>query len=114
MIAVNRDSGTATVFKIAKNSGKLKKQAEIAVGGDPRFVAVAGQNETYAYVTNGEDGTVSVIQLKGADKNTVVATIEGGDMTKDLALLVGPNQKWHTTTGFLEKIDENLNKALAG
>ena len=34
-------------------------------------------------------------------------------MTKDLALLVGPNQKWLTTEGFLGKIDENLNKALA-
>ena len=35
-------------------------------------------------------------------------------MTKDLALLVGPDQRWLTTEGFLEKIDENLNKALTG
>ena len=35
-------------------------------------------------------------------------------MTKDLALLVGPDQKWLTTMGFLEKVDENLNRALAG
>jgi isocitrate dehydrogenase len=35
-------------------------------------------------------------------------------MTKDLALLVGPDQAWLTTEGFLEKIEENLNKALAG
>ncbi len=34
-------------------------------------------------------------------------------MTKDLALLVGPDQKWLTTMGFLEKVDENLNQALA-
>ena len=33
-------------------------------------------------------------------------------MTKDLALLVGPDQPWLTTEGFLEKIDENLNKAM--
>jgi isocitrate dehydrogenase len=33
-------------------------------------------------------------------------------MTKDLALLVGPDQNWLTTEGFLEKIDENLNKAM--
>jgi len=33
-------------------------------------------------------------------------------MTKDLALLVGPDQSWLTTEGFLEKIDENLNKAM--
>jgi isocitrate dehydrogenase len=34
-------------------------------------------------------------------------------MTKDLALLVGPDQKWLTTTGFLDKVDENLKKAMA-
>ncbi len=34
-------------------------------------------------------------------------------MTKDLALLVGPDQKWLTTVGFLDKIDENLKKAMA-
>jgi len=41
-----------------------------------------------------------------------VSTVESGDMTKDLALLVGPEQKWLTTMAFLDKIDENLNKAL--
>jgi len=44
----------------------------------------------------------------------IVDTVESGFMTKDLALLVGPDQKWLTTMGFLEKVDENLNKALAG
>jgi isocitrate dehydrogenase len=34
-------------------------------------------------------------------------------MTKDLALLVGADQAWCTTTGFLEKIDENLQKAMS-
>jgi isocitrate dehydrogenase len=33
-------------------------------------------------------------------------------MTKDLALLVGPDQKWLTTTGFLDKVDDNLKKNL--
>jgi len=46
-------------------------------------------------------------------EKVIVDTVEAGDMTKDLALLVGPDQKWLTTEGFLEKIDENLNKALA-
>lgn len=41
-----------------------------------------------------------------------VQTVENGAMTKDLALLVGPNQGWLTTTEFLDKIDENLSKAL--
>jgi len=44
----------------------------------------------------------------------IVETVEGGFMTKDLALLVGPDQKWLTTMGFLEKVDENLNAALDG
>ncbi|MBY6089683.1 NADP-dependent isocitrate dehydrogenase [Pseudooceanicola sp. 502str34] len=47
-------------------------------------------------------------------EKTVVQTVEDGFMTKDLALLVGPDQKWLTTMGFLEKVDENLNKALHG
>ena len=41
-----------------------------------------------------------------------VDTVESGFMTKDLALLVGANQKWLSTTGFLDKIDENLKKAM--
>jgi isocitrate dehydrogenase len=41
-----------------------------------------------------------------------VETVESGFMTKDLALLVGPDQRWLTTTGFLDKISENLNKAM--
>ncbi len=46
-------------------------------------------------------------------ERVVVETIEGGDMTKDLALLVGPDQKWLSTTGFLDKIDQNLQKAMS-
>jgi isocitrate dehydrogenase len=42
-----------------------------------------------------------------------VDTVEAGHMTKDLALLVGADQKWLSTTGFLDKIDENLKKAMA-
>ena len=41
-----------------------------------------------------------------------VDTVESGFMTKDLALLVGAEQKWLSTTGFLDKIDENLKKAM--
>jgi isocitrate dehydrogenase len=45
-------------------------------------------------------------------EKVTVATVEAGDMTKDLAILVGPDQKWLSTTGFLDKIDENLKKAM--
>ncbi|PLP61232.1 isocitrate dehydrogenase (NADP(+)) [Mesorhizobium loti] len=42
-----------------------------------------------------------------------IQTVEGGYMTKDLSLLIGPDQPWLSTTGFLDKIDENLQKAMA-
>ncbi len=42
-----------------------------------------------------------------------IDTVEAGFMTKDLALLVGDKQGWLTTEGFLDKISENLTKALA-
>ena len=42
-----------------------------------------------------------------------VETVESGKMTKDLALLVGPDQEWQTTEEFLASIDENLKLAMA-
>ncbi len=42
-----------------------------------------------------------------------VDTVEAGFMTKDLALLIGADQKWLSTTGFLDKVDENLKKAMS-
>ena len=41
-----------------------------------------------------------------------VDTVESGVMTKDLAILIGPDQPWLTTRQFLDKIDENLRKAM--
>jgi isocitrate dehydrogenase len=41
-----------------------------------------------------------------------VDTVEAGFMTKDLSLLVGPDQKWLSTSGFLDKIDANLKAAM--
>ena len=43
-----------------------------------------------------------------------VQAVEDGFMTKDLALLVGPDQKWLTTIGYLEKVAEYLDRALDG
>ena len=45
-------------------------------------------------------------------ENVVIDTVESGFMTKDLALLVGQDQKWVSTLGFLEKVAENLSKYL--
>jgi isocitrate dehydrogenase len=59
------------------------------------------------------DGNAELQRFAETLDRVVVDTVEAGDMTKDLALLVGPNQKWLTTTGFLDKVDQNLQKALA-
>ncbi len=52
-------------------------------------------------------------QFANTLEKTVIDTVESGFMTKDLALLVGPNQSWLTTEGFLDKVEENLGKALS-
>ena len=60
------------------------------------------------------DGNDALMNFATTLEKVIIDTVESGDMTKDLALLVGPDQKWLTTMGFLEKIDHNLGKALAG
>jgi isocitrate dehydrogenase len=42
-----------------------------------------------------------------------IQTVEGGRMTKDLALLIGPDQPFQTTQEFLASIDENLQKEMS-
>ena len=46
-------------------------------------------------------------------ETTCVATVEAGYMTKDLALLVGADQRWLSTTGFLDKVGENLHARMS-
>jgi isocitrate dehydrogenase len=60
------------------------------------------------------DDNQALMRFATTLEKVIVDTVEAGFMTKDLALLVGPEQNWLTTMGFLEKIDENLNAALAG
>jgi isocitrate dehydrogenase len=57
------------------------------------------------------DGNDRLREFAETLERVTVETVEAGHMTKDLALLVGPDQGWLTTTGFLDKVDENLNKA---
>ena len=45
-------------------------------------------------------------------EKVVIDTIEAGCMTKDLAVLIGPEQKWQSTQGFLDQIDNNLQQAM--
>jgi isocitrate dehydrogenase len=58
------------------------------------------------------DGNADLAKFSATLERVCVDTVEAGFMTKDLALLVGADQKWLSTTGFLDKIDENLRKAM--
>src|SRR6201993_883345 len=59
------------------------------------------------------DNTPEVIKFANTLEEVVLNTVESGHMTKDLAILIGPDQAWLSTTAFLDKIDENLKKAMA-
>ena len=59
------------------------------------------------------DNNAELAKFAALLEKVTVDTVEAGDMTKDLALLVGAEQKWLSTTGFLEKVSENMRKAMA-
>ena len=59
------------------------------------------------------DGTPDVVAFAETLERVCVETVEGGHMTKDLALLVGGDTGWLTTQQFLGKLDEGLQKAMA-
>jgi len=58
------------------------------------------------------DGTPEVVKFAETLERVCIETVENGDMTKDLAVLISPEQKWLTTNQFLDKIDANLKKAM--
>jgi isocitrate dehydrogenase len=58
------------------------------------------------------DGNDELARFSQTLEKVCIDTVEAGHMTKDLALLVGADQKWLSTTGFLDKVDENLRKAM--
>jgi isocitrate dehydrogenase len=58
------------------------------------------------------DDNAELLRFADTLEEVVVGTIEAGFMTKDLALLVGANQAWLSTTGFIDKIDERLRETL--
>ena len=59
------------------------------------------------------DDNEALVKFATGLEKTVIETVEGGQMTKDLALLVGDKQGWLTTTGYLEAIAENFEKKMA-
>ncbi len=59
------------------------------------------------------DDNAELLRFSTTLEKVCVETVEAGFMTKDLALLVGADQTWLSTTGFLDKIDANLKAAMA-
>jgi isocitrate dehydrogenase len=59
------------------------------------------------------DNTPAVIKFARKLEEVVVSTVEAGQMTKDLALLIGEDQDWQTSQDFLNTIAENVDKALS-
>ena len=59
------------------------------------------------------DNTPDVTAFAETLEKVCVDSVEAGFMTKDLAILIGPEQPWLTTKQFLDKLDENLKKAMA-
>ena len=59
------------------------------------------------------DGTPEVVKFADALEKVCIDTVESGSMTKDLAILVGPDQGWCTTQQFLDVLDGNLKAEMA-
>jgi len=59
------------------------------------------------------DNNAELAKFSTTLEKTVIDTVEAGFMTKDLSLLIGPDQPWLTTEGFIEKIASNFQEAMA-
>jgi isocitrate dehydrogenase len=59
------------------------------------------------------DGTPELVRFANQLEEVCVETVESGAMTKDLAILIGPDQPWMTTDQFLAKLDENMQEKMA-
>ena len=59
------------------------------------------------------DNNAELAKFATTMEKVCIDTVEAGFMTKDLALLIGADQKWLSTTGFLDKVSDNLRTAMA-
>jgi isocitrate dehydrogenase len=59
------------------------------------------------------DDTRDVVRFAETLERVCIDTVEGGEMTRDLAILISPDQPWLTTNQFLDKLDANLQRAMA-
>jgi isocitrate dehydrogenase len=68
---------------------------------------------TRGLIRRGEvDGTPDVVNFAKTLEAVCVESVEAGHMTKDLALLVGKDQKWETTGQFLDTLDKELKRRM--
>ena len=59
------------------------------------------------------DALSATIEFAKRLEKTCINTVENGQMTKDLAILINPNQKWLNTEDFLKKLQQKLEKNLS-
>ncbi|MEM6538226.1 MAG: NADP-dependent isocitrate dehydrogenase [Pseudomonadota bacterium] len=59
------------------------------------------------------DGNQELVNFADTLEKTIIKTVEKGFMTKDLALLIGAEQKWLSTSGFIDKVDEHFQVAMS-
>jgi YVTN family beta-propeller protein len=87
VVAVNRERHSLAIIAVRDTQGADTGTllAEVAVGNEPRFVALSPDDHE-AYVTNALDGTVSVVALSGPEAFTVVAEIPVGTEPRGLAI----------------------------
>jgi len=87
VVAVNRETQSLSVIEVRDQNGldTAKLLAEVAVGNEPRFVALSPDDQE-AYVTNALDGTVAVVALLGSDAFRVVAQIPVDTEPRGLAI----------------------------
>jgi YVTN family beta-propeller protein len=108
VVVVNRETDTVSVIEVRDQNGNdaFTKLAEIAVGREPRYVAISPDNTT-AYVTNAASGTVSVIQLTGVNAFKVIATITVGSEPRGCILTPNGTQLYvaNFTSGTVSVID---------
>ena len=93
LLVVNRQNDSVSVIQVKDNQGNDTEQkvAELAVGKDPRYVAITPDDKT-AYVSNAVDGTVSMIDLSGSSPAVSGQTITVG--TEPRGIAITPNGKY--------------------
>ena len=113
-----RDAPTARVDRAHHGDVRQVTAASVGIVADPGLPRSQRVPPSCQQVANGLahraklDANDALKSFATTLEEVCIETVEAGHMTKDLALLVGPEQPWLTTTGFLDKIDETLSAKL--